>query len=50
MDVGIFGTVMPDAKLHIIFLPMVTFTASAAIKVRRGTIFRKVVDFGKAAY
>lgn len=29
---GIFGTVLPEAKLHIIFLPMVTFTASVAIK------------------
>lgn len=29
---GIFGTVMPDAHLHIIFLPMITFTASTAIK------------------
>ena len=29
---GIFGTAMPDARLQIIFLPMITFTASIGIK------------------
>jgi len=29
---GIFATMVPDAKLQIIFLPMITFTASTAIK------------------
>ena len=32
---------MPDAKLHIIFLPMFTFTASAAIKVLKRKFFAK---------
>ena len=31
--VGIFATLVPDAKLQLIFLPGFTFTASAAIKV-----------------
>jgi len=29
---GIFGTLVPDARLQIVFLPMITFTASTAIK------------------
>ena len=29
---GVFGTAMPDARLQIIFLPMITFTASIGIK------------------
>lgn len=30
--IGIFGSVLPDSKLQIIFLPMFTFSASSAIK------------------
>ena len=38
---GIFGTAMPDARLQIIFLPMITFTASIGIKSmgRQGLCF-----------
>ena len=29
---GVFGTLVPDARMQIIFLPFFTFTASSAIK------------------
>ena len=29
---GLYGTAMPEARLQIIFLPMITFTASVGIK------------------